>query len=144
MAGFFRGTFKRHFNFSQWIGLKFIFSSFRVIPNIINGIANPPKAEYSESFEQAVVRLGLKKEDLNRRLKEYFWTSVLYLVLGLACFFYAASFIPAGLFNGFLMATIVGFIFIAHAFRSHFWYAQISKKRLGMTISEWVCFLFGI
>ena len=47
------------------------------------------------------------------------------------------------IYHGFLMGTVVSCILFTHAFRAHFWFTQIEKQKLGLTLREWVCAFFG-
>tara|TARA_E500000178_G_scaffold109739_1_gene109470 strand:- start:267 stop:701 length:435 start_codon:yes stop_codon:yes gene_type:complete len=143
MAGFIRGTFKRHFNIKQWMGLSTIVDNFRFVPEIYKRITTPEEALYTETFEEAVIRLNLDKNLLTLRKREYFRASVIYFICGIVALMYASTFIFRGVYHGFLMGAVVSCILFTHAFRAHFWYTQIEKQRLGLTLREWVCAFFG-
>ncbi|MAH61184.1 MAG: hypothetical protein CMF42_02730 [Legionellales bacterium] len=139
MAGFIRGTFKRHFNISQWMGLKYIGENFKLIPSLFKRLSTPATNDYSETFEEAVVRLGLDQKKLGFRAREYFRAAVIYSCCGVIGSLYALSFINTGKYHGVIMGMMVASIFFAHAFRAHFWYTQIRMKKLGITLKEWAC-----
>jgi len=95
------------------------------------------KEVLSETFEEAMQRLQLTEEDLVKRRQALWIQSMVILGLGLLmiayCFFslYQATFVSAWL--SFLFSVLL----FAYAFRAHFWYYQLSKRKLGCTFSEW-------
>jgi intracellular multiplication protein IcmV len=94
--------------------------------------------ERKETFEQAMVRLGLTEADIHKTARNYHIYALIFLILGLALFVYAFYLLFAYLA---LMGCLLGLTAAAfswgQAFRFDFWSCQIRKRKLGLTFNEW-------
>jgi intracellular multiplication protein IcmV len=138
-----RGFFKRHFNVSEWMGINDVFYRMKQLPSMFHGLTTVKKTLHKETFEEAIVRLELTKADIEEKKKSFFYAAITFFVFGVLSFAYASTFIVTGKWQGFVLATMVALILFAHAFQTHFWYTQMRKRRLGLSIREWLCAFFG-
>ena len=135
--------FKKHLDFPERMGLKDVFGHMKIIPDLYARLTSVKQGTYSETFEQAVVRLSLSQEEINKKQNQYLMASSIYLLCGLLSLVYALSFLKTVKWYGCFLAAMVAVIFFAHAFQTHFWYTQMRKKKLGISFREWLCALFG-
>ena len=138
-----KGFFRRHFNVTEWMGLNDVFTRMRSLPSMFHGLTTVKKSLHKESFEEAVVRLNLTKEDIKNKQISFLNAAIVFFVCGLLTILYALSFMLKHNWQGFILATMVSMIFFSHAFQTHFWYTQMRKRRLGLNMREWLCALFG-
>lgn len=138
-----RGFFRRHFNVTEWMGLNDVFSRMQTLPNMFSGLTTVKKSLHKETFEEAVSRLNLTKADIEQKQKSFLNAAIIFFVCGLLSVTYASTFLMTKKWQGCILATMVAMIFFAHAFQTHFWYTQMRKRRLGLTVREWLCALFG-
>lgn len=135
--------FRKHLDFPKWMGLKDVFSRMKLIPALYANLTAVKKETYKETYEEAVVRLSLSQEEINKKKNQYLMASSIYVLFGLLSLVYAVSFLKTVKWYGCFLATMVAIIFFAHAFQTHFWYTQMRKKKLGINFREWLCALFG-
>jgi intracellular multiplication protein IcmV len=125
------------FKIDRWIDLDYLKKSSNYYVQETKRLFTVKKAEQDEPFEEAVQRFSLSTEDLNQQAKRYAYMSVLFLSVGVLFFLYAL-FLTMGKH---WMSSVISFSLmiysLALAFRSHFWYFQISQKKLGCTANEW-------
>ncbi|MDG2348743.1 MAG: hypothetical protein P8L77_04705 [Gammaproteobacteria bacterium] len=134
---------KRHFNVTEWMGLNDVFKRLRLLPSLFHGLTTVKKNLHKETFEEAVVRLDLSKQDIIDKQKSFFNAAIVFVICGLCSVAYAISFVFSDKWQGCILASMVSMIFFAHAFQTHFWYTQMRQQRLGLTIREWLCTFFG-
>lgn len=138
-----KGFFRRNFNVSEWMGLNDVFFRMRQLPGLFSGLTTIKKSLHKETFEEAVVRLDLTKEDIQKKQQSFLNAAIIFLLCGIFSIIYATSFIATQKWQAVILASMVSLIFFAHAFQTHFWYIQMRKRRLGITVKEWLCALFG-
>jgi intracellular multiplication protein IcmV len=91
-----------------------------------------------ESFLDVKERLKLDDAALLKQQKKLLSLSLFMLflaVLILGYIFYQALY---GSFVGAVLSVVVMFIALALAFRYHFWYFQLKRKKLGCSFKEWL------
>ncbi len=91
-----------------------------------------------ESFEEAVERLNLTSEALTTQKKRYQYLSFLFLAMAIAIFVYATFITTLGNWRGAILSFALAVYALSQAFRFHFWYFQITQKKLGCAPSEWL------
>lgn len=95
-----------------------------------------------ETYEQAVKRLNLSQEDIEKRKGNFFKTAILYLVIAAILFVYALNLLFSGMFLATLIALVLIVMAVALAYREHFWYTQMKQQRLGLSFKEWFGYTF--
>ena len=95
------------------------------------------KPEKTESFEQALARLNLTQADLKEKQKNFLRLAFTFAAVAGVILTYAVYLLFFGSFNAFMLAFIVSLIALSFAFRFHFWWFQVKKRKLGCSIKEW-------
>jgi len=130
---------------SSWMDLKGLRRSGQGIIDTIKNIhdATPSRPLQPETFEEAMMRLNIDEDFLQKRLRECFYSSCFYLACGIALFFYGFYVV----FTGFLISGFVTFtlatLAVVLAYREAFWYYQMKIRKLGCSISDFFTFLTG-
>ena len=127
-----------NFRVDQWLDLPGLKNTTRYFWQNGKELFKIQQAQYSESFEEAVQRLELTPARLNLQKKRYFSLFLLFLIVALALFAYTVFLLIVGNVLGALVSFSLVFYAASLAFRFHFWYFQISQKKLGCEIQEWL------
>lgn len=130
---------------SSWMDLKGLSRSGKGILDTVKNIqeSTPSGSVGKETFEEAMVRLSVDENSLQKRMRECFYSSCFYLACGFALFFYGVYLI----FTAFIISGFVTFILAALAFvlayREALWYYQMKIRKLGCSVSDFFKFLTG-
>ena len=93
----------------------------------------------AETFEEAMTRLNITEEDLNLRKQEFFRLFVIFLAIAGVLFAYTMFItVRYASFYGFILGIAVTSLSLAQGFKYHFWLTQITKRKLGLTLKEWL------
>jgi intracellular multiplication protein IcmV len=133
-----KGFFKRNFNISQWSDYQRIKNSTNYLGGTVRRYFIPKKTQHSETFEEAVQRLGLSEEDLTIKAAALFKISMVMLIIGLCVFAYFVLQLFSGTWRSVLVSSVVMLLPLIFAFRYHFLHFQIKHRKLGCSFNEWV------
>ena len=139
-----RGTFKRFFDVSAWLGTSEIKRNTNSLKGLMRYLFVVQKPERKETFSEAVERYALDAKALKERQQQFFLTAMIYLGCCLGVFFYAIYLYIKAHYQAMAIAIAFSFMLFSLFFREHFWYTQIKHKRLGFTFCEWCSSLFKI
>lgn len=135
---------KTFFNPRAWLGYDSLKEQTQTIQSFVKDAATIRKPEVTETFEEALKRLDLKKEDLKSTERTYLSYALLFLVLAVIDFLWGFYLLfHHGAFLGLVLALAVFALLLAQAFRYHFWVFQIRQQKLGCTFEEWRDSLLG-
>lgn len=107
---------------------------------LVNGFKQlfvPQQNIESESFKEATKQLDIDDATLLSKEKALFRLSLLMLLIAGLIFGYAGYQLFYGSYKAVIVSFIVMLIALTLAFRYHFWYFQIKKRKLGCTFDEW-------
>ncbi|MBA3661637.1 MAG: hypothetical protein H0W64_07915 [Gammaproteobacteria bacterium] len=129
---------KTFFNPSAWFDVASFKEGNRAIYDSVNGLFKIPEAKRTETFEQAVTRMGLSEETLQRRQTDYYNFALILFILGVIVILFSLYllFFHFSL-SGFIIGIPAAGLFLAQAFKYHFWSFQIKHRKLGCTFAEW-------
>lgn len=126
------------FRVDKWVGWDFIVETTNDYKRIVLDMATPDSPEYSETFEEALERLGLTEADLAARKKEFTRLFVFFIVLSLCIIGYGLYMAVQGSMIPAIIAFCISIYSLSQAFRFHFWLFQIKYRKLGCTVKEWM------
>jgi len=129
---------KRDFGISRLMGLPYLAAFTKSITGSAREMIKPRQSEREETFEEAVTRLQLTEEDIQKRKKQF-----LNLAISFGVFAFVVLCYTVYLFwNGHILAGILGvavtIMILTQVFRYHFWHFQMKKRKLGCTLKEWL------
>lgn len=122
----------------RWMSLSYLGETFQSFQSLTRDMVIPKKAQYSETFEQAMARLELTEQDINDRKKEFIRLFYFFIALGTVVIFYGLYLAYQGLLLPALISFCLAFYSLTQAFRFHFWHFQMKYRKLGCTVSEWM------
>lgn len=125
------------FRFDRWLNLKMIKDNTDFFISETKSLFSVEQQGKTEIFENAIERLELTPDFIEKQIKRYYYMACLYLIASALLFLY-------GVFEALqdnLMGASICFALIVYtlscAFRYHFWCYQMKEKRLGCTVQEW-------
>jgi intracellular multiplication protein IcmV len=124
-------------NVRSWADWDRVKSFTLYLGNGFIGLFVPRKNVESESFDEAVNKLGIDDVNLIKKQNALFRLSMIMLVAAGGIFVYAGYQLFYGSFKAVIVSLIVTMIALVLAFRYHFWYFQIKHRKLGCTFDEW-------
>lgn len=140
-----KGFFKMFVDVKSWLSYDEVSSNTRSTLNLFRRLFRMDAKQNmrQETYEEAVVRLGLTEEQIISRKRTFLHSSMVYAVFALGFFVYFIYLI----IHARILATCFSFILTAlmaiFAYREHFWYMQMHKKKLGCNFRDWVGFILG-
>ncbi|MCF6764385.1 hypothetical protein L3V82_01285 [Thiotrichales bacterium 19S3-7] len=93
-------------------------------------------------FEDLASR-GITDGKLRDNLATFTFLYRFFGVIGVVVLLYTISLIYRGYQLGAIVGGAATLMFLAHAFKYHFWAFQIKSKKLGCTVGEWFNSLLG-
>lgn len=136
-----RGVKRTGKTLSDWLGMQLMVGLFVFVKDIFVAVFMPWKREATgrqETFEEAVQRLGLTEEDLEQRKRMFLQQTLLFFALGLAVVLYGVKMAFDHSLMTMIICFVVSLVAFANAFRSHFWFFQTKRRKLGCTLQEWL------
>ncbi|CAL7959926.1 intracellular multiplication protein IcmV [Gammaproteobacteria bacterium] len=96
---------------------------------------------HQETYEQSVARLNLNETQLANRKRAFLYSALIYFAFALVFFIYFIYLlVHMHLYAACLEFILLGLVSIV-AYREHFWYMQMQKKKLGCNFYDWVAFI---
>lgn len=139
-----RRLVKRYFNFPEWLGADALMGGARTIKDLYRSVTTFKREHRCETFEQAVERLNLTEERIVKRRREFFWMSIFYTAVALATLAYGYYGYTHGYsWSAVTICVLLSFMVSVYAMREHFWYVQMSKRKLGVSFNEWLQWWFN-
>lgn len=129
----------------RWIGYEQIAQNGRTIKNMVDGMVKPSNGKTDfrpTSFEECMQHYKLTEEELKIRMRNSYRIA---LVCFIASFFMAAYVIYLfvhGLPLAGIVCVMLTLLLWSYAFREHFNYFQMKRRRLGCTFKDWFVAVF--
>jgi intracellular multiplication protein IcmV len=132
----------RIFNFRAWADWDRVKSFTRYLGYGVQRMVVPDSPIATESFKEAMKRLGLSEEDLLVKQKALLRLSRLMVFVAGVILIYAGYHLVYGGLKAAIISLVVMMISLVLAFRYHFWYYQMKTHKLGCTFNQW--YRFGL
>jgi intracellular multiplication protein IcmV len=138
-----KGLFRQMFNVGGWMGVQNLKETGDNIVKNFKDLSETNTVSRVETFEEAMQRLGMNEESLERRKKQCYYTGWFYVACSLILFLYGTYLIAIGGYVAGLISWILSVFAGALAYRESFWYFQMSVRKLGCSFKEYQSFLLG-
>lgn len=133
---------KTFFNPRGWLGYDFVKAQtkylWKNLAFVFGGFFHPEKAEVTETFEEALARMGLTEKSVQENQQIYFNFAIFFLLVGLVLMGLWVFYLAEKHYSASFISLSLGLVLLAHAFKYHFWYFQIKHRKLGCTFAEWL------
>lgn len=137
-----RGFFGSHFQFSRWMGMSELKSNAAGIKQLMRDLTKKEAPEFKETFEEAIQRLNLTNDDVNKRALSFLKISMIYLFFAFCLCLYAIYLYFNNDVMGALMCLPIISVLLSFFFKEHFWYTQMKHRRLGLSFRDWLDSIF--
>lgn len=121
-----------------WIGYEQIKDSAKKIGQNAKSLFVPAKAERTETFEEAMLRLNLTEQHLSARQSEFKRLIIILSLTGFTVLAYTIYLFWNSSFRGGIASLGLAILIFSYSFRYHFWLFQIRQRKLGCTLREWL------
>lgn len=139
-----RGFFRTVFNVDvrRWFAVDEVAAGGRAVASAYRDLFTKTSIKRQETFEEAVQRLQLSEVVLKKQKRNFLFFSFFYLLVGMGLTWYAFYLLlNKGFALAFFVCFIMGILMLSYAYKEHFWYMQISRRKLGCTFKEWINFI---
>lgn len=129
---------KTFFNPRAWFSFDSFKEESKAVWSIVGDLFAIPSSDRQETFEEALTRLKILDEDLDKTMRSYWFFTIIFLLLGTGSLAYAFYLLfHHHHFWAWILGLSIAALFYANAFRYHFWIFQIKHRKLGCTFAEW-------
>jgi intracellular multiplication protein IcmV len=136
-------VFKSMIDVPAWMGAATLKDSAKGIKELGQAVFRPQQAQHDETYEQAIERMGLKAEHLEKRQRGLLIASIIYFLTALVFISYTLYLFWRGAHIAVLLSAVLSLVALSLSVRENFWYYQMRERRLGCTLGEWFFFLLG-
>ncbi len=134
--------FKSFVDLKKWVSYDEISSNTKNTVGFFRRLFSSQHKEVRhESYEEAISRMGLNDEQIAKRKKIFLQSAMIYggFALGFVIYFVYLM-INLRLLAASLTLIIIA-LMVVTAYREHFWYMQMDKKKLGCDFHDWIAFI---
>ena len=96
----------------------------------------------SNNFEDLIKKGVITEEKLIKAKKTCLYMSRIALFISLLMFFYLVFCVIKCYYMSLAMGFLLFLVTLGLAFKYHFWYMQVARRRLGCTFRDWILFVF--
>ena len=121
----------------NWMDLSRAKEGGQGIVDMVKKLLVPSQPERTETFEQAIQRLGLSEPDIMERQQSFYRLFIIMALVTGGVLGYSFYLLFSGHFMAAMASFAVSLIASAVSFRNHFWHTQLKHRKLGMTVKEW-------
>jgi len=118
-------------------GYRMVVGGAHYIGDLCKALLLPGQRLPDETFEEALHRLNLTQEDVEKKRTDFLLQALLYFVCFLCVSGYVFYLFEQGAWYASSVSIGIGLIFLLRAYRAHFWAFQIKHRKLGCTFAQW-------
>lgn len=139
-----KGFFKRIVNIRDWTNFDEVMFHSRNVVRAYKAIYKPePGTGRPETFDEATRRLGLDEAAIKKKKNFFLLYFITYAIFGVGLFIYGIYLVKvSATFLAILLSFLLSALMFVYAMREHFWFMQLSKRKLGCNKKEWIAFIF--
>ena len=100
------------------------------------------KGSACNSFDD-LSKMGITEEKLQKAKKTCYKMSIFSALIAIFLMFYLTFCVIKMYYMSCIIIFLLAMVLFGLAFRYHFWYMQVTKRRLGCTFRDWLNFLFS-
>ena len=132
-----KNKLRRWFNVRAWCDYDRLAQGAFSLRDTIRLLFIPRTTTKKEDFANAIEKLQFSEEDIQVRKHAFLRLTLIMSTMTLLIFCYSLYHLYEGHIRTFVMSVILSLIAAMLTFRYHFWYFQLTKKKLGCTLNEW-------
>lgn len=135
-----KNTVKANTNVKGWSGWDTVKNNAKVVKNFADDLKAPetrvPPVELT--FEEAMKKYGLTEADVQKNMRASHITAWVCFALSLFAFLWMFHLVWKGMILSGLVSLSLSALMGAYGFREHFQYFQMKRRKLNVTLPEWV------
>ncbi|MDR1057014.1 MAG: type IVB secretion system protein IcmV [Coxiellaceae bacterium] len=136
-----RNFFKSFVDVKRWSSYDEVSTNAKTVWGLFRRLTKRTQEIRQETYEEAVACLGLTPEQIILRKKNFLYAALIYWTFALGFLIYFIYLlIHLNLLASFLTFILV-IVMSLTAYREHFWYMQMQKKKLGCRFHDWITFI---
>lgn len=138
-------TVKNNTNIKGWISWDHIRDNASILKGFFQDLQAPERTTppVHSDFDETIQKFGWSEKDLRSRMRNHIIVAVFSFVCGVAALVWFGILLSRLMFLSGLVSLSLSCLMFAYAFREHFSYFQIKKRRFNCTIREWFYSLIG-
>lgn len=142
--GFFKALFSG-FNVKRWLDVDGLKRNGETVGGLYKDVFKNKKNddEFKGSFKDTMQHFGLSEDDIKKRMRQALYMVYGCLAISLVLFIYMLHLFMHGFVIAGMVCFMLDFLLWSYAFREHFNYFQMKKRKLGCSFKEWVAFLLA-
>ncbi len=124
--------------FDNWVDLDNLKATAKYFTQQTRKLFTPQKSLQAESFDDAVMRLGLSAQDLHNQANRYKKLAILFFLIGMILLVYGVYIACFHKLSSGVLSLALSIYAMTKAMQFHFWYFQISQQKLGCSARTWL------
>jgi intracellular multiplication protein IcmV len=137
-----RAFFKLFVNVRGWVSYDELSANtqttYGLFRKFFHSSRNPVR---HETYEEAAVRLGMTEDQLAKRKETFLYSALIYWIFAFGLFAYFIYLLMHMYFLAVCFDLMLVLLLSLTAYREHFWYMQMQKRRLGCNFYDWLNFV---
>ena len=145
IRSYLKNTVKDNTNVKGWASWESLKKNGKTVASLLNDLKTPDLSQpiNKVSFDEAMKRYGLTDKDMQKRMQSHWYVAVVCAVLGVGTLGWTIHLLTKSLFLSSLVSLALAALMLVYAFREHFYYFQMKKRRLDCTVREWIFSFFS-
>lgn len=137
---------KQYFKVGLWVNYEGLCESTSWLKQLLLRVYDIPTKAEIEGFNNAMQRLGLDDQALQKRYRFFRSMILLYLVCFIVMLTYGYAYLYRQTHNEYLLlaSCFVSLLLLAQTFRYSYWMCQIARRKLGCTVADWFLWLIRV
>ena len=136
-----RNVLKNNFNLRKWSDIDRIQADSLGLLGFIKRLFQAKPKTRVESFEQAMARMNLTEQTIGERKTALFRLTCMMLFFAGLAFMYCIYSLVNHAYLASIMTFMITLVALTLAFRYHFWYFQMARRKLGASIQDWLAYI---
>ena len=138
-------TVKNNTNVKGWVSWDHIKDNASIVKGFFQDLQTAERTQpaVQSDFNETIQRLGWSEKDLQSRMRNHLIIAVFSTLCGVAALAWFGFLLSRLMFLSSLVSLSLSCLMFAYAFREHFSYFQLKKRRFHCTLKEWFSSLIG-
>lgn len=125
-------------DFRPWLGTQTIHRDSKQIGDAIKTLYQSRKPKNRETFEEAYRRMGLTEATLHERKTTFLRFARFFVLCAAITFAYTIFLCMQHSWHAVFLSLVITLFLFSMSFRYHFWWYQMTSRKLGCSLTEWL------
>ena len=142
-GSYIKNTVKNNTNVKNWSAWDAIKTNAKTIVGMVKEPVSAGAAQEKRTFDETMKEYGLSENDIQVRMNTRFRTAIGCFLLALIAIGWTIYLFITSMYLSSIVALTVAGLMSAYAFREHFYYFQMKKRKLNCTFKDWLSNFFS-